>query len=141
MIIKLKKQTLFFGFGISLAVSLSFLVVDKTMLSSIKRDLIQIFFSTDPGFTSLMNLIDEGDAKFNNYYAEDFYVFAATGTKDIAYENLSPQIASMRNLEVFKYGLDREENNLYYLEIEDAVHTNEWYFEYVYNILPFFFGK
>jgi len=76
-----------------------------------------------------------------NYYAEDFYVFAATGTKDIAYENLSPQIASMRNSEVFNYGLDREENNLYYLEIEDAVHTNEWYFEYVYNILPFFFGK
>ncbi|UAB82706.1 enterochelin esterase [Zunongwangia sp. SCSIO 43204] len=76
-----------------------------------------------------------------NYSAEDFYVFAVTGTEDIAYENLSPQIASMRNLEVFNYGLDREENNLYYLEIEDAVHTNEWYFEYVYNFLPFFFGK
>jgi len=76
VIIKLKKQTLFFGFGIFLAVSLSFLVVDKTMLSSIKRDLIQIFFSTDPGFTSLMNLIDEGDAKFNNYYAEDFTYYS-----------------------------------------------------------------
>ena len=76
MIIKPKKQTLFFVFGIFLAVSLSFLVVDKTMLSSIKRDLIQSFFSTDPGFTSLMNLIDEGDAKFNNYYAEDLTYYS-----------------------------------------------------------------
>jgi len=70
----------------------------------------------------------------------DLFIFAITGTKDMAYDNLSPQIAAMKTLsDDFPYSSDPGKGNLYYLEVEDGLHDYDWYAEYLYNILPLVF--
>ena len=49
-------------------------------------------------------------------HAEDFRIFAATGTEDIAYPNLTPQIEAMQKLDdVFRFSEDFGQGNLHYL--------------------------
>ena len=70
----------------------------------------------------------------------DFFIFAITGTKDMAYDNLSPQISAMKALSNdFPYSSDSEKGNLFFLEVEDGLHDYDWYTEYLYNILPMIF--
>ena len=60
----------------------------------------------------------------------DFRIHAVTGSKDIAYPNLDPQIQAM---------LRREKDfggKLSYDVLEDGVHNYECIFRYLYNYLP-----
>ena len=59
----------------------------------------------------------------------EFLIRAITGSKDIAYPNLDPQIRAMQQLPVF---LDR----LTYDVLEDGVHDYATIFRYLYNALP-----
>ena len=58
----------------------------------------------------------------------EFRVHAATGTKDIAFPNLDPQIRTMQALPAFA-------ERLSYSLLECGVHDYETIFRYLYNIL------
>ena len=71
---------------------------------------------------------------------EDFRIFAATGTEDIAYPNLTPQIEAMKALpDVFRFSEDYAEGNLHYLLGEGMVHSYDAVYQYLYNYLPYLF--
>jgi len=74
----------------------------------------------------------------------DFKIFAATGDKDIAYPNLTPQIQAMKKLsEVFTYTTENfEKGNLIYYVVQGYVHSYNHTYEAIYNALSLFFpGK
>jgi len=71
------------------------------------------------------------------YKPQDFYIFSATGTQDIAYPNLKPQIEAMKkHADVFRYSSDAAKGNFYFMEAEGGSHTWHWQNQYIYNILP-----
>ena len=66
---------------------------------------------------------------------EDFRIHAVTGTKDIAFPNLDPQIQAMRAFpQAFRFG-----ENIRYDLLEGGVHDYETIFRYIFNALPGFF--
>ena len=73
---------------------------------------------------------------------EDFRIFAATGTEDVAYANLTPQIEAMKKLDdVFRFSEDVREGNLHYLLGDGMVHSYEAVYQYLYNDLPDLFRR
>jgi GH35 family endo-1,4-beta-xylanase len=87
-----------------------------------------------------------GNADFTsvvkNYAMNDYYVFASTGTDDIAYSgmvNAIPAMANQKNSEgnpIFNYNADLSQGNLYLLLLKDGTHTWQCVNQYLYNILP-----
>lgn len=74
------------------------------------------------------------------YSLLDLFIFAVTGTRDIAHDNLTPQIEAMRALaDDFVYDYRPEQGNLYYLDVEGGVHDYSWFNDYLYTILPILF--
>lgn len=70
---------------------------------------------------------------------DDYYIYAATGTEDIAYEALSEQVEAMRAYpETFIYNQDFTKGNFYYGVVEGGVHNNTYMNQYIYNALPAF---
>lgn len=86
-----------------------------------------------------VELLCEGIKKTG--YGKDAYkIFAGTGTNDIAYPNLSPQIEEMKKYaEFFEYSEDLKEGNFHYVVHEEAYHTYEQVYQHVYNFLPYLF--
>lgn len=71
---------------------------------------------------------------------DDFAVYAATGTLDIAYPNLTPQIEAMKaEADLFRFSEDYEKGNLHFLLAEGMEHTYDAVYQYVYNYLPYLF--
>ena len=71
---------------------------------------------------------------------EDFNIFAATGTKDIAYPNLTPQIEAMKaESDLFRFSEDPAQGNLHFLLAEGWEHTYDAVCQYVYHYLPYLF--
>ena len=78
----------------------------------------------------------------SGYANNEFFIFAATGTEDMAYENETLQIEAMKkNDDVFVYGADSKTSNLYYMVAEGGRHTYAAMNDYIYNALPFFFNE
>lgn len=76
-------------------------------------------------------------AKNSGYKPTDYYVFSATGAKDIAYPNLNPQIDAMIKLkDSFIYSADTTKGNFYFIVSPDGTHAWNWVDQYVYDILP-----
>lgn len=73
-------------------------------------------------------------------YKDSFLIFAATGTSDSAYENLTPQIGEMKNHpEAFIYTTeDFSKGNLIYYVVKGNVHSYTHTYEYIYNALKLF---
>ena len=72
---------------------------------------------------------------------DDFKIFAATGTKDIAHPNLTPQVEAMKKLpEFFDFSEEYDKGNFHYLLKEDYEHAYERVAEYLYNFLPYIFA-
>lgn len=69
----------------------------------------------------------------------DFFIFAATGSDDIAYPALPPMIEAMKQEQEFNYGPDKTSDNLYYIEATNGQHSWPFVTRYLYNILPFLF--
>ena len=70
----------------------------------------------------------------------DFAIYAATGTKDMAYASLTPQIEAMKALEdMFRFSEDCDRGNLHYLLGEGLDHCYEAVNQYLYNYLPCLF--
>ena len=82
------------------------------------------------------------DAAVNGGYTNrDFFIYASTGTKDIAYENLTPQMEAMKAFpDTFAFTEDDfTTGNVRYDAIPDYVHAYQLVFEYVGNSMPKFF--
>ena len=80
--------------------------------------------------------------KGKGFGPEDISVFAATGTDDIAFSNLTPQIEAMRSLDdFFIFSEDYGRGNLHFLLADGMIHEYPAVCQYVYNYLPYLFKK
>ncbi len=77
----------------------------------------------------------------NSKYKDSIYILAATGTQDIAYDNLKGLINSLKTQSVFKYTSDFSKGNLYFIEAADQTHWWGVVRHYVYDALPYFFHE
>lgn len=70
-----------------------------------------------------------------NYGKQDYYIFAATGTKDVAYKGLTAQIDAMKDCnDTFTYTEKGfQEGNLMYYTVDGNAHDYPYTYEYVYN--------
>ncbi|WP_027088011.1 sugar-binding protein [Cohnella panacarvi] len=76
-------------------------------------------------------------ARKSGYKPQDYYIFSATGTADIAYPNLKPQIDAMKqHKDVFVYSSDTTKGNFYFIAADGGTHAWNWVNQYVYDILP-----
>lgn len=67
----------------------------------------------------------------------DFKLFCATGSDDIAYPNMRPQIEEMKKItDVFKYSADPIEGNFYFMVANGGTHWWGYVNQYIYNMLP-----
>ena len=91
--------------------------------------------SGGPGSTDFTSIV-------SGYAMNDYYVFASTGTDDIAYSgmvNAIPAMANQMNSEgypIFNYNADLSVGNLYLLLLPGGTHTWQCVNQYLYNILP-----
>ncbi len=71
------------------------------------------------------------------YKPEDYFIFSATGSLDIAYPNLKLQIDAMKQLtDTFRYSSDPAKGNFYFIVGEGGTHAWNWVNQYIYDILP-----
>ena len=79
-------------------------------------------------------------AVLSGYGKREYYIFSATGTRDVAYQGLSAQIEAMKILtEAFDYTESGfADGNLMYYTVEGNRHDYQYTYEYVYNGLRFF---
>ena len=72
---------------------------------------------------------------------DEYYIFCATGSNDIAYPNLSPQVEEMKKMSQFIYTSDLSQGNFYFLVAQGKEHKWEEVRHYVYDVLPYFFHE
>lgn len=81
-------------------------------------------------------------AEDSGYAPDEYYIFCATGTEDVAYDNMVPQINAMKKLtDRFIYTADFTQGNLYFMITKYGTHSWNYVNQYIYNILPYFFFK
>jgi len=71
----------------------------------------------------------------------EFFIFAATGSEDIAYPNMNPQMEEMKKMEPFVYTSDFSKGNFYYLVAPGKTHWWGFVKHYIYDALPIFFQE
>ncbi|ORX78165.1 alpha/beta-hydrolase [Anaeromyces robustus] len=72
---------------------------------------------------------------------DEFYIFAATGSEDIAYPNMNPQMDEMKKMDPFVYTSDFSKGNFYYLVAPGKTHWWGYVKHYIYDALPSFFHE
>ena len=92
--------------------------------------------SGDDKARSIANAIDKSGLKPNEYY-----IMCATGSDDIAYPNVTPQIEAMKKYSQFKYTSDFSQGNFYYMVAPGLTHWWGYVRHYVYDCLPYFFHE
>lgn len=76
----------------------------------------------------------------SGYGVEEYFIYTATGSKDIAYDALNVQVAAMRKYpDTFVEAEELSKGNFHYLVAEGEVHEYEAVNDYLYNILPYLF--
>ena len=76
-------------------------------------------------------------ARKSGYDIHDYKLFCATGSADIAYPNMKPQIDELKKLtDTFVYSSDTTKGNLYFMVCEGGTHAWNFVNQYIYNILP-----
>lgn len=76
-------------------------------------------------------------ARDSGYKPMDYYLFCATGSLDIAYPNLKPQVDAMKQIkDTFIYSSDIKKGNFYFIVADGGTHAWNWVNQYVYDILP-----
>ena len=82
-----------------------------------------------------------GAAIDSGYGQDEYFIFSATGSADMAYENLAPQIAAMQEQSAaftFAEGGFSSGNLMFYV-VEGNGHDYPYSYEYIYNGLRYFF--
>lgn len=78
----------------------------------------------------------------SKYKGTDFFVYALTGTEDIAYNAEGHMIQAMRQYaDNFIFDKDKTKGNYYFSVLDGGVHTYEYVLRYIYNALPYFWTK
>ena len=85
---------------------------------------------------SLADAVDKFGMKPNQYY-----IFAATGSEDIAYPNVNPQVDEMKKMSQFKFTSDFSKGNFYFMVAQGNEHWWGQVRNYVYDALPYFFHE
>lgn len=76
-------------------------------------------------------------ARNSGYGIHDYKIFSATGSADIAYPNMKPQMDELKKLtDTFIYSSDTKKGNLYFMVCEGGTHAWNFVNQYIYNILP-----
>lgn len=76
----------------------------------------------------------------SGYGVDEYYIYTATGTDDVAYDALNTQVNAMRKFpDTFVEDVDFSKGNFHYLLAEGEVHEYEAANNYLYNILPYLF--
>ncbi|SFD12943.1 family 43 glycosylhydrolase [Ruminococcus albus] len=89
------------------------------------------------GASGIQNAIDK-----SGYSKSDYFVIAATGTKDLAYENMVPLINTLKSdTKRFTYTSDLSKGNFYFLEAPNTTHWWGYVRHYIYDALPYFFHE
>eukprot|EP00833_Pecoramyces_ruminatium_P014383 jgi/Orpsp1_1/1188415/evm.model.d7180000064644.1 len=70
-----------------------------------------------------------------------YFIFCATGSEDIAYNNMNPQIEEMKKMPQFVYTSDFSKGNFYYLVAQGKTHWWGYVRHYIYDALPSFFHE
>ncbi|MBQ3257067.1 MAG: glycoside hydrolase, partial [Oscillospiraceae bacterium] len=86
------------------------------------------------GVGSLTNEIDRLGLQ-----KDEYFIMCATGTEDIAYGNMNPQMEAMKNDSHFIYTSDFSKGNFYYMVAPEKTHWWGFVRHYVYDCLPYFF--
>lgn len=71
----------------------------------------------------------------------EYFVLAATGTEDLAYDNMVPLINELKNDAHFTYTSDFSKGNFYFLAAQGNVHWWPQVRHYIYDGLPLFFHE
>lgn len=74
-------------------------------------------------------------------HGDDFYIYAMTGSDDIAYDAMHSQLEAMRETGGFTFGAPSEEGNISFQILDGATHDYTFYRNYIYTILPYFFEE
>lgn len=80
----------------------------------------------------LANVVRDSD--YNN--VDGFKLLCATGSSDIAYPNMNPQMQEMKKLDEFVFDKDITVGNTYYIVADGGTHAWNFVNQYLYNILP-----
>ncbi|MBR7085176.1 MAG: carbohydrate binding domain-containing protein, partial [Oscillospiraceae bacterium] len=89
------------------------------------------------GMGKLTAEIDSLGLKKNQYF-----IFAATGSEDIAYPNMKPEMEDLKTkTNHFTYTSDFSQGNLYWLVADKKTHWWGFVRHYVYDALPYFFHE
>ncbi|ORX84139.1 alpha/beta-hydrolase [Anaeromyces robustus] len=75
------------------------------------------------------------------YRTDEYFIFCATGSDDIAYPNMNPQIDEMKKMKQFIYTSDFSQGNFYYLVAPGKTHWWGYVKHYIYDALPYFFHE
>ncbi len=85
---------------------------------------------------AVADAVDQSGLQKNEYF-----IMCATGSKDIAYPNLSPQVEEMKKMSQFVYTYDLSQGNFYFLVAQGKEHNWGEVRHYVYDVLPYFFHE
>ncbi len=85
---------------------------------------------------AIANAIDQSGLQ-----KDEYFICCATGTTDIAYPNLGPQVEEMKKMSQFVYTSDLSQGNFYFLVAEGKDHWWGNVRHYVYDMLPYFFRE
>jgi endo-1,4-beta-xylanase len=79
-------------------------------------------------------------ASASGYTTNEYFIHAATGTKDIACEPLTTQVNEMEKYpDTFVFDEDYTKGNFHYLLVEGEYHCYWAVYEYLYQLLPYLF--
>lgn len=89
-----------------------------------------------------------GDGEFmadivrdSGHTANDFFIFAASGTDDFAYSGFKSGVMDMAGTDIFTLANNERDGNLSFLEREGYSHDGRAANEYMYNALRFFWNS
>ncbi len=85
---------------------------------------------------SIANAIDRSGLK-----KDEYFILAATGSDDIAYPNVNPQVEEMKKMSQFVYTSDFSKGNFYFMVAPGKTHWWGYVRHYVYDALPYFFHE
>lgn len=94
---------------------------------------------TNGGYQKAKAIADAVDK--SGLQKDEYFICCATGTTDIAYPNLSPQVDEMKKMSQFVYTSDLSKGNFYFLVAEGKDHWWGNVRHYVYDLLPYFFHE
>ena len=95
--------------------------------------------SLNSGYDKAKRIADAIDA--SGLEKNQYFIFGATGSEDIAYPNMTPQVEEMKKMPQFEYSSDLSKGNFYYMVAPGKTHWWGYVRHYVYDILPFFFHE